>query len=284
MKKIFSAFLSISLCLTGMSFAAVDVSASETKPVIIAFGDSLTAAGVWVNNLNIKFGLDIINKGIGGNNTNDAKARFNTDVLSKNPDIVIICFGMNDSAKDMTKHVEINTYKNNLRYFINSLKDKGTKVILSTPNYIDETKYYTRHDSEVFASAGGAQAYIDTYCQVIRDIAEEQDVYLVDVREACKAYTDRNLLLTDGVHCTNLGYSIYSNLIGEQLTDIYLGDINLDGKITSTDYLMLKRHFLGTYVIPQTKITFADINGDGSIKSSDYLMLKRYFLGTLNIR
>lgn len=283
MKKLISAVLSIILCFASISFTSYKASAVSSNPVIIAFGDSLTAAGVWVNNLNAKFDLGVVNKGVGGNNTNEAKSRFYSDVLSQNPDVVIICFGMNDSAKDMIKHVEISTFKDNFRYFITSLKAKGTKVILATSSYIDETKYYTRHDSSVFAPVGGAAAYVDSYCQAVRDIAVEQDVYLADVRKACDAYSDRNSLLTDGVHCTALGYSLYSNLIGDQLNEIYLGDVNIDGKINSIDYMMLKRHFLGTYIIPESRLLFADVNGDGEIKSHDYLMLKRHFLGTYNI-
>lgn len=283
MKRSFSIILSLVLCFTGMSFSASAVSAAENTPVVVAFGDSLTAAGVFVNTLKTKFGFNIINAGVGGNNTNDAKLRFNSDVLSKNPDIVIICFGMNDSALDMAKYVEMETFKNNLRYFITTLKDRGVKIILCNSSYIEESKYYTRHDKTVFEPYGGAAAFVDSYCQAVRELAIEQEVYFADVRAACDAYTNRLSIVTDGVHCTTLGYSLYSKLIGEQLTSIYLGDVNLDGEINGTDYLMIKRNFMGTYEIPETRFSFADVNGDSEISANDYVMIKRHFLGTYNI-
>lgn len=283
MKKSFSVLLSLILCLSGASISAATVTAAESGPVVVAFGDSLTAAGVFVNSLKSEFGFNIMNAGVGGNNTNDARARFNTDVLAKNPDLVIICFGMNDSALDMAKYVQMETFKNNLRYFITTLKERGANIILCNSNYIEESLYYTRHDKAVFDPFGGAAAFVDTYCQAVREIAAEQEVLLADVRAACSDYNNRLSIVTDGVHCTTLGYSLYTKMIGEQITNLYLGDVNLDGAINSIDYLMIKRNFLGTYIIPETKIPFADVSGDGEIKANDYLMIKRHFLGTYDI-
>lgn len=283
MKRILSAFMSVILFSSGTALLSVNAAASPDTPVIVAFGDSITASGAWFAAINSRFGFNIINAGIGGNNTSDAKLRFSTDVLKKNPDIVIICFGMNDSALDMAKHIEINAFKDNLRYFITTLKEKGIKVILATPNHIEESLYYTRHDSSVFAPVGGAAAYVDSYCEAIRAVADEQGVYLADIRASCDNYPNRLSVVTDGVHPTTLGYSLYSALIGEQITKIYLGDANRDGKINAADYLLIKRHFLGSYTIPQTHLSFADVDGDGEIRAKDYLALKRYFLGTHNI-
>lgn len=283
MKKLMMVFLSALFCVTGMQLSAASVSAAESGPVVVAFGDSLTAAGVFVNNLKNQFGFNIINAGVGGNNTNDARARFNSDVLAKNPDVVIICFGMNDSALDMAKYVKMETFRANMNYFVTTLKDKGAKVILCTSNYIEESLYYTRHNSAVFEPVGGAAAFVDSYCQAVREIAAEQQVYLADVRTACDSYPNRLDITTDGVHCTTLGYSLYSNLIGKQFTRIFLGDVNVDGSIGAPDYLALKRHFLGTYTIPSARLSFADVDGDGEIKANDYLMVKRHFLGTYDI-
>lgn len=280
MKKLFCTFLSAFLCL---GTVPVQAFAASSSPVIVAFGDSLTAAGVWVNNINSKYGLNIINKGVGGNNTKDGIARFNNDVLSLNPDVVIICFGMNDSAKDMAKYVPIETFKDNLRNFITTLKARDCEVILATSNYIEESLYYTRHDKNVFASVGGAAAFVDTYCQAVREIAQEQNVRLADVRKACDSYPNKMSVVTDGVHCTQLGYSLYSDLIGKQLVNTFLGDINLDGRINSADFLLVKRHFLGTYTIPSNRIEFADINKDAKINATDFLLIKRHFLGTYDI-
>ena len=282
-KKAFYAVLSALLVTTGIFSLPAQTVSGSNHAVVIAFGDSLTAGGVWLDTLNSRYGLDIINAGIGGNNTNDARARFERDVLAKNPDVVIICFGMNDSALDMVKHIEKNIFKENLRYFITALKGRGARVILATPNYIEESLYYTRHDSVVFEVVGGAAAYVDSYCEAIREIAAEQGVFLADIRAACDEYTNRLDIVTDGVHPTTLGYSLYSALIGKQLERIYRGDVNRDGEINAVDFLMIKRHFLGSYTIPGTRFPHADINGDGVADAKDYLAVKRHYLGTHNI-
>lgn len=60
------------------------------------------------------------------------------------------------------------------------------------------------------------------------------------------------------------------------------GDINLDYKVNSTDYAMLKRAVLGTYVIAPNTDTWvaADINKNGKLDTADYMLLKRSVLGT----
>lgn len=61
---------------------------------------------------------------------------------------------------------------------------------------------------------------------------------------------------------------------------LLLGDLNGDGQRTTLDYIMLKRHVLGTYVIPEEALPAADIDGNGSVDATDYLLLKRHLLGT----
>ena len=61
---------------------------------------------------------------------------------------------------------------------------------------------------------------------------------------------------------------------------LLLGDLNGDGQHTVIDYLMLKRHVLGTYRMPDVSLPAADINGNGEPDAIDYLLLKRALLGT----
>ncbi|OGO89456.1 MAG: hypothetical protein A2Y15_05720 [Clostridiales bacterium GWF2_36_10] len=61
------------------------------------------------------------------------------------------------------------------------------------------------------------------------------------------------------------------------------GDINGDGNVSTLDYLLIKRAFLGTYSLNSIKNAAADINKDNKISASDYLLIKRHFLGTYNI-
>ena len=61
------------------------------------------------------------------------------------------------------------------------------------------------------------------------------------------------------------------------------GDITLDGRIDAQDYLLLKRHVLGTYVLNAAQRQCADLNRDGDIDVQDYLLLRRALLGTYTL-
>lgn len=61
------------------------------------------------------------------------------------------------------------------------------------------------------------------------------------------------------------------------------GDVSLDGRVNSTDYIMLKRYVLGTYSMNSAQELCADMNGDSKIDSTDYIMLKRIVIGTYRL-
>lgn len=56
------------------------------------------------------------------------------------------------------------------------------------------------------------------------------------------------------------------------------GDINNDGKITPSDYVLIKNHILGTKILKDKAKTAADVNGDGKITPSDYVLIKNHIL------
>ncbi|MDQ2086827.1 dockerin type I domain-containing protein [Herbivorax sp. ANBcel31] len=61
--------------------------------------------------------------------------------------------------------------------------------------------------------------------------------------------------------------------------DIMIGDLNGDGIIDSSDYVLLSRYLLEIIdEFPVGNIEAADINGDGVIDSADYVLLGRYLL------
>lgn len=109
-----------------------------------------------------------------------------------------------------------------------------------------------------------------------------RDIYLIKLADVNEMAAVMVLLLErDDVEC------VEPNAI-ETLDDDFSytrpayskGDLNGDGAITASDYLMVKRIFLETYNPTMQQVFAADVNGDGTITATDYLMLKRYFYET----
>ncbi|MDQ2086999.1 CotH kinase family protein [Herbivorax sp. ANBcel31] len=65
-------------------------------------------------------------------------------------------------------------------------------------------------------------------------------------------------------------------------SSVLVGDINGDGIIDSTDYVLLSRYILDISDIPvDNKLAVADLNSDGVIDSTDCVILQRYLLDTI---
>ena len=71
--------------------------------------------------------------------------------------------------------------------------------------------------------------------------------------------------------------------IGEDMAYVVVsGDVNGDGFVDATDYLQMKRAFLGGNSIEGIYFFAADVLEDGDIDSTDYLVVKKQFLNVSN--
>ena len=59
---------------------------------------------------------------------------------------------------------------------------------------------------------------------------------------------------------------------------IMTGDVNGDGKVGSSDYILIRKHILKNPVLTGSNLKRADINGDGKITSLDYISLKKIII------
>lgn len=159
---------------------------------IIAFGDSLTA-GVgatpgndYVSALSRKFNLNVVNAGVSGDTTAEALRRLDRDVLSQDPNIVMILLGGNDALRNVSHEV---TFQN-LGTIIDRIQAQGAAVLL-------------------LGIRGGL---VDTYRQSFDDLAKRKQVdYLPDIMNGILGNSQ---LLSDQVHPNDQGYA----LIAERIT------------------------------------------------------------------
>ncbi len=208
---------------------------------IVCFGDSTTAprdvAGrdltVYADILRAelpKKGItgSVLNKGVGGNTTKDALARFKTDVLDYNPDLVIMQFGCNDSAMDVWKdppvtepRVSLAEYISNLQTMIHALKDRGCRVILMTP----EPRRWTTKMVSLYGKPPynpndpmGFNLLFTDYAQAVRDIAKKENMALVDIYNIFTACGEKiDTFFLDGVHPNDEGHRLVVDALLKKL-------------------------------------------------------------------
>ena len=88
------------------------------------------------------------------------------------------------------------------------------------------------------------------------------------------SYLDNNNSSNDNGNNNNNGGNNNSQ-------DVKKGDVNTDGKITASDYVLIKNQIMGTTSLDDNAKKAADVNNDGKITASDYVMVKNYIMGTI---
>jgi len=222
----------------------------DGKPLIeharvVVFGDSISHNNGrlkfkhWTEALQERFDLDLINAGVGGNTSTQGLARLQSDVISKQPDFVLISFGMNDhvmKAKNQP-NVTLETFGQNLTTMVTQIRAAGAVPVFITTNYValgdpkdkSHNYYYNRHDPALYDDVGGAQAYLDRYIDEMRRVGKQLDVPIADVRKACDEY-DPKKFTSDGVHPSELGQSVYAKVVGDLLEQKFGEKENQHGK------------------------------------------------------
>ena len=196
----------------------------QKKQQVIFFGDSITQMGVnpggyirLIDSLCKREGqgnnFGFAGSGIGGNKVYDLYLRMEDDVLSKNPDLVVIYIGVNDVwHKSLTgTGTDADKFEKFYEAIIKKLKAKNIKIILCTPAVIGEkTDHSNPQDGD-----------LNQYSKMIRAIAKKNNLALVDLRNIFMDYNLKNnsenqakgILTTDGVHLNARG----NQLVAEEI-------------------------------------------------------------------
>ena len=222
MKKTFSKVFLISAIIS-LSFMPVK------KIRVVFFGDSITEAAVKPHgfimiddsllNPNGASNYELIGAGVSGNKVYDLYLRMEDDVISKSPDIVVIYVGVNDVwHKKMGTGTDADKFERFYLALIKKLKTANIKVIVCTPAAIGER----------FDNTNEQDGDMNHYSNIIRKIAADQHLTLVDLRSAFGEYeklnnknnVDRGLLTSDGVHLNEAGNMFVAKLMAEGIRNI----------------------------------------------------------------
>ena len=163
--------------------------APQKKTKVIFFGDSITELGVKREGMLViylkmdsmlKTGkerrqYELIGSGISGNKVYDLYLRMEDDVLSKNPDVVVIYVGVNDVWHKtlLGTGTDADKFEKFYQAILKKLKDKNIKVVLCTPAVVGEK-------TDISNPLDGD---LNKYSNIIRDMAKKNSLPLIDLRK-----------------------------------------------------------------------------------------------------
>lgn len=222
MKFLYRTFLLAILCVTAMAMI------KQKKTRIVFFGDSITQAGVGKTGYITKMQellqqkgtaakYELMGAGISGNKVYDLYLRMEDDVLTKNPDVVVIWVGVNDVWHKASSGTGTDADKFEKFYtaMIKKFQAKNIQLALCTPSTIGEkTDYSNQQDGD-----------LNNYSNIIRRLAKANNCKLIDLRKDFHDYNVKNnldnkesgILTTDRVHLNEKGNAFVAERMMEGL-------------------------------------------------------------------
>ncbi len=136
---------------------------------ILLFGDSIIKGAASklehrVQEHAPEVGVELINAGISGETSRDGMARLDS-VVGTAPDVAVICFGMNDWRKGVSR----SEYKRNVGGMIDAFVAAGVRVLPMTLNPVTE------------GHRAASNREVDSYSEAVRELAFEKRVKIADV-------------------------------------------------------------------------------------------------------
>lgn len=203
----------------------------DRSSVIVMFGDSTTERGMpnavkgELNKLVVspQSRPTVINAGKGGDNATSALSRLKRDVLDRDPDIVTLSFGLNDTGSRQPKQ-----FKQSLEQMTRTLESAGIKILLMTSTPFNNKRHGWAKD---FEAEGGLDEYMNkAFCGAMRAVAREKQIPLCDLHAVFMGEFKKDpaaidtLISGDGVHLTAEGYSLIARHVAPMLLQPFAGN------------------------------------------------------------
>ena len=210
---------------------------------IVAFGDSVTH-GSLLNEINYEtvywnllrkkilnvrnyVPINVINAGIGGITASASVERIDTQVLSHNPDLIIVCFGLNDVAG------ELETYLCALREIFKKCMESGADVIFMTPNmlntYVAEDTLENDKGFAAFTAECQNSGKMDLFMDSAVELAEKMGVRVCDCysqwKEISKTQDTTQLLINKINHPTPQMHELFADSLFKMILPDLPGEI-----------------------------------------------------------
>ena len=222
----------------------------EHGPItIVAFGDSVTHGAVGAGEINYEtvywnrlkqkinayknyMPVNVINAGIGGITANASLERMDKQVLAHNPDLIIVCFGLNDV------NGELDVYLNALRTIFEKGLKSGADVIFMTPNMLntyvaeDTEEKYLEYAAKTAEMQNGGK--MDLYMESAVKLAEEMGVLVCDCYKKWKAMAESEDITKLLANRINHPTRAMHELFAESLFQLIFADAELKDSDNNT--------------------------------------------------
>lgn len=182
----------------------------RARPIGEGLGNSLGCGYVQIiNNMLAAFypetKIRVTNAGIDGNTSRDLLKRFDSDVLSLNPDWISICIGINDVWRQFDCltmpdcFVLPDEYEKNIEKMIVSAKDKVKGIFILSPYYMEINK------SDMIRKR------MDEYTEICKKLADKYNCIFVDFQKMYDKYFSvrhSSYIAWDRVHPNQAGATL----------------------------------------------------------------------------
>ncbi len=216
----------------------------EHGPItIVAFGDSVTH-GALLNEINYEtvywnllkkklnayrnyIPVNVICAGIGGITAKDSLGRLDKQVIAHNPDLVIVCFGLNDV------NGELEDYINSLEEIFRKCKESGSDVIFMTPNMLNTQvlegtpEQYIGYAHKTAEMQNGGK--MDLFMNSAVELAKKMGVDVCDCYSKWKMMSETQDITELLINRINHPTAEMHNLFADSLYDTIMGCDNADG-------------------------------------------------------
>ena len=144
--------------------------------------------------------INMINAGVSGGTATHGSRRLERDVIRYNPDLTVVCFGLNDCQNG---YEGIEKYKNALQDIFQSLQDNGIEIIFMTPNMMNTSVSDHIQDEDIRRVAEEImtkqkEGILDAYMDAAKQVCEKNNVRI------CDCYAKWKRLYENGVDITEL--------------------------------------------------------------------------------
>lgn len=213
---------------------------------ILFLGDSITAAGEFVNMIEMQLRLqsvdpmpELVNAGLPSEGCTglsepdhpfsrpDVHERLDRALAAVKPDVVVACYGMNDGIYYPFSEDRFLKYQDGINRLIEKVHAAGAKLILMTPPPFDPLQLKAEgkllpEGSEKFAWFAAYEGYDHVIRKYGTWILEQKDrvEMVIDLHSPITAYWEHQrkqdptfTVAPDGVHCNSAGHQTMAEVI-----------------------------------------------------------------------